>query len=167
MSRVSIVPACHTDWTWIASVVEDIGGVQVVSAGRLHDLRDHPTLIAWMAGHPAGLVTVREKPRAHEVLAIKATEQRIGVGTALLAEAERRAMAAGVAKIWLSTTNDNTDALRFYQKRGYSVSAYHIGGFQHVIRLKDLDPGRQYLGNNGIEIRDMIELTKSLNRVNA
>ncbi len=98
----------------------------------------------------------------HEVLAIKAIEQGKGVGTALLAEAERRAAAAGAAKIWLNTTNDNTNALRFYQRRGYRVTAYHICGFQDVIRLKGLDPGQEYLGNNGIELRDMIELTKWL-----
>jgi len=138
--------------------------MQVVSAGRLHDLRDHITLIGSMAGHPSGLVTVREEPSAHEVLALKATEQCKGVGTALLAEAERRAVAAGVSRVWLNTTNDNTEALRFYQKRGYSVTAYHIGGFRDVIRLKGLDPERQYLGKNEIALRDMIELTKRLDQ---
>jgi hypothetical protein len=71
---------------------------------------------------------------------------------ALLAEAKRIARAAGCTRLWLITTNDNVDALRFYQRRGFRLAALHAGAVDDSrARLK---PEIPEAGLYGIAIRD-------------
>jgi RimJ/RimL family protein N-acetyltransferase len=65
------------------------------------------------------------------------------------------AVASGCERLWLITTNDNTPALRFYQKRGFQLVAIHRNALEHSRRLKPQIP---LLGLNGIPLRDEIEL---------
>jgi hypothetical protein len=81
------------------------------------------------------------------------------VGSALLAAVENHARADGFHRIWLITTNDNLDALRFYQRRGYVIAAVHSGAVDRARRLK---PGIPEVGYYGIPIHDEVELHKGL-----
>jgi GNAT superfamily N-acetyltransferase len=60
-----------------------------------------------------------------EVVALEALSRREGIGTALLTAAADEARRAGCARAWLITTNDNLDAVRFYQRRGWDLVALH------------------------------------------
>jgi len=55
-----------------------------------------------------------------------------GVGSALLAEAERRLAAKGVKELGLETATDNETAIAFWQKHGYRTrgvwKGYYPGG---------------------------------------
>jgi RimJ/RimL family protein N-acetyltransferase len=62
---------------------------------------------------------------------------------------------AGASRVWLITTNDNTDALRFYQKAGFRIVAVHQDAVALARRIK---PEIPIMGENGIPIRDEIEL---------
>lgn len=53
------------------------------------------------------------------------------------------------------TTNDNTEALRFYQKRGFAITTIRINEIEKQRKIK---PSMPILGNDGIPIRDEIEL---------
>ena len=54
-----------------------------------------------------------------------------------------------------NSTNDNIDALRFYQKAGFGIVAVH----RHAVTLsRRLKPEIPLAGENGIPIRDEIEL---------
>jgi ribosomal protein S18 acetylase RimI-like enzyme len=58
------------------------------------------------------------------------------------------------------TTNDNLDALRFYQRRGFRLAELYPGAVQDArVRLKPEIPAS---GNHGIPIRDEIVLDKLL-----
>ena len=95
-----------------------------------------------------------------EVMTLHADRQRSGVGTALLVEANRIARAAGCTRMWLITTNDNVDALRFYQRRGFRLAAVHAGAVDDSrARLK---PEIPETGLYGIAIRDELELELQL-----
>lgn len=61
--------------------------------------------------------------------------------------------------MWLITTNDNTVALRFYQKRGFVLAAIHRNALEESRRLK---PSIPLVGIDGIPIRDETELEKFL-----
>jgi hypothetical protein len=58
--------------------------------------------------------------------------------------------------MWLVTTNDNLEALRFYQRRGFVLSALRAGAVDEARR--ELKPMIGRVGNFGIPIRDEIEL---------
>ena len=151
-----------SEWEWIAEAAEEIGGPVVVSGGCLYDLREHPTLIALWGQDPVGLIIFRELGDTVELLAIKAARKNQGIGSALLSEVEDMARQRSIRCIRLSTTNDNLDALRFYQKRGFRVSAYLVGAFDDVLRLKGEAVVTELVGNFGIVIRDVIELSKPI-----
>ena len=58
-----------------------------------------------------------------ELLTLHARSQFEGIGTAMVTAVERVARQAGCTRLWLVTTNDNVDALRFYQRRGFTLIA--------------------------------------------
>lgn len=75
----------------------------------------------------------------------------IGLLDALL-EAARR---GGCRRLWLITTNDNLNALRFYQRRGWRLVAVHAGAVDEARKVK---PQISVIGEDGIPIHDEIEL---------
>lgn len=58
-------------------------------------------------------------------------------------------------RLWLVTTNDNPDALRFHQRRGFRIAAVHAGAMAASRRIK---PAIPEIGACGIPIGDEIEL---------
>jgi len=82
-----------------------------------------------------------------------------GVGTALIAAVAEAARASGCLRLWLVTTNDNVDALRFYQKRGFRLAALYPDAIAESRKLKPKIPP---IGAHGIPIRDEIELVMRL-----
>jgi hypothetical protein len=57
-------------------------------------------------------------------------------------------------RVWLITTNDNLNALRFYQRRGMRPVAVHRGAVDEARRIK---PTVSLTGDHGIPIRDELE----------
>jgi ribosomal protein S18 acetylase RimI-like enzyme len=70
-------------------------------------------------------------------------------------EAIQLARQVNYRRIWLVTTNDNTPALRFYQKKGFIIIRIFANALQESHRLK---PEIPLTGLDGIPIRDEIEL---------
>ena len=65
------------------------------------------------------------------------------------------AQAQEFRRVWLITTNDNTPAVRFYQKKGFSLVAVYRNAIEASRKLKPEIPLK---GIDGIPIRDEIEL---------
>ncbi len=87
------------------------------SLGELLDPLDHPALLAEADDvHLLGMLTyVPEQGWEQcERLTLHASEQWHG-GTALIEAVEQPAAQHRCARLWLITTNDNFDALRFYR----------------------------------------------------
>ena len=114
----------------------------------------------FIAGDFGGLAAVclRDRPAA-ELVAINAFEKGRGIGTALIEAVI--ANLQGFDGLRLTTTNDNLDALRFYQRRGFELSGLRPGAVDEARRLKPTIPP---LGDYGIPIRDEIDLVMRLPR---
>ena len=77
-----------------------------------------------------------------EILTLHAADPWQGAGTALIAAARTVAGAIGADRLWLITTNDNLDALRFYQRRGLRLVRLHAGAVDRSrAALKPSIPG--------------------------
>ena len=101
-------------------MTERWGAPVAAGGGRLHRLDDLPGFAAVSAdGAVAGVVTYLIEADVCEVVSIDAVVRGEGVGTALLEATCAAAVAAGCRRVELITTNDNVDALRFYQRRGF------------------------------------------------
>jgi ribosomal protein S18 acetylase RimI-like enzyme len=104
------------------SLVELMAGTEVAAHGELIDATALPALVAWIADERVGHLTYRTDPvTGWEVVTIGSTRPGRGSGGALLDAVLDRARRAGATRVWLITTNDNTGALRFYQRRGFDL----------------------------------------------
>ena len=89
--------------------------------GRLEHALEHPALVAERDGALVGVLTFVLGEEDCEILTLHAAEHLRGTGSALIEAVERMAADAGCGRLWVITTNDNTDALRFYQRRGFRL----------------------------------------------
>jgi GNAT superfamily N-acetyltransferase len=146
----------------VAVFLAQRGSARVARRNQLVDPLDHPILLAEddQNGQLLGVLTYVVDRAQCEVLTLHAGQQWRGVGTALLQLVEQVATEQGCRRLWLITTNDNVDALRFYQRRGFRLAALHCGAVDDCrARLK---PEIPTVGDYGIPLRDELELDKQL-----
>ena len=130
--------------------------VRVARLDEVVDARRHPALVALDDGRVVGVLTWIDHGDSLEVLTLHAEPRGEGTGTLLLDGVRRRAATTGRSRVWLITTNDNLDALRFYQRRGFRLARLHAGAVDRSrARLKASIPE---IGDHGIPIRDELEL---------
>ena len=73
---------------------------------------------------------------------------------------ERATIDAGCARIWLTTTNDNLDAMRFNPRRGFRLRTIRSGAVERARAA--LKPEIPVIGAYGIEMCDEIDLDLAL-----
>jgi ribosomal protein S18 acetylase RimI-like enzyme len=143
------------DRPWAEAFMSDtFGGPLQARRGELLDVLALPGFIAERDDRTIGLATYRLENDECEIAFIATLERHAGVGTALL-NALLRAVSQ-CDRIWLVTTNDNLEALRFYQRRGFVLSALRPGAVEEA--RKQLKPQISTVGEFGIPLRDEIEL---------
>ena len=134
--------------------------VRVARNGELVHPLDHPAFLAWSVDELLGAATYIVTGASCELLTLHAGLRGNGVGTALVEAVHEAAAEAGCTRLWVVTTNDNLDALRFYQRRGFRLDRLRPG---------EVDASREHLkpeistyGDYGIPLRDEIELVTDL-----
>ena len=158
---MNVRPREATDQAAAQAFLARHNSLRVARLGKLVHPLDYPALVAETAGGRL-LGTLTYVPgqdwRQCEILTLHADEQWHGTGTALIEAAAQLARRQGCARLWVITTNDNVDALRFYQRRGFCLVRVHRGAVDRSrTRLKPEIPSA---GAYGIPLRDEIELEK-------
>jgi GNAT superfamily N-acetyltransferase len=129
----------------------------VARRGELLDATTRPAVVADSPdGGIAGVLTYDVAGRECEILTLHAASQWGGAGTALVDAVRGIAARAGCRTLWVLTTNDNVDGLRFYQRRGFRLSALRPGAVDESRRT--LKPQIPPTGFYGIPLRDELEL---------
>jgi ribosomal protein S18 acetylase RimI-like enzyme len=121
----------------------------------MHEPMRYPMLVALHEGGVAGALTYDVRDGEMEAVTVDAFVERVGAGRALIEAAAAEARRLGCRRLWLITTNDNTPALRFYQRCGMRLAALHRDAIGESRRLK---PEILEMGLDGIPIRDELEL---------
>jgi ribosomal protein S18 acetylase RimI-like enzyme len=106
-----------------------------------------------------GLLTYVVYKHECEVISLDSVFEGRGIDSALLREVERMAIQNKCDRVKLITTNDNLSALKFYQKRGFELVKIHKNAVQ---RAREIKPEIPLIGNDGIPLKDEIELEKVL-----
>jgi GNAT superfamily N-acetyltransferase len=153
-------PADPADRDWIERFLARHDSTRVARRAELLAPLDHPMLVALADDRPAGLLTYIIADVECEILTLHVTRQWQGIGTALVEAIGDVARSAGCVQMWVLTTNDNVDALRFYQRRGFRLRALRPGAVDASRR--DLKPEISRIGDHGIPLRDELELELDL-----
>ena len=160
---VPICPKEPGDQGWIDRLpTERWGSGQVVMQGRVCDARDQPGLVA---GGQDGLATfaIDHATPIADLVTIDAVTPGRGMGSALVAALIEHLRARNIRHLRVTTTNDNLDALRFYQRRGFRILTVCLGAVDTARRLKPSIPA---VGAYGIPIRDEIDLERQVTSEN-
>ncbi len=157
---IDIHAITESDREWVRAFLwREADNTRMVSRGRLHQCDELPGFIGRVDGEQAGLVTVHVDGRDCEVVTLHTAIQGRGLGSALLAAAADFARQHGCRRAWLITTNDNEPAIRFYNNRGWQLTAVHKNALSLSRQLK---PEIPLLGLNGIPIEDELEFELTL-----
>lgn len=161
MTPYTIRPLTPTDRPLVTPLlVREWGSTEVVALS-LGGVVDASTLPGWLAesdGEIVGLLTYLVQDEAAELVTINAFTGG-GVGSALVTALVDECRGRGLGRIHLTTTNDNTRALRFYQRAGFRLTALHVDAVTEARKIKPEIPEE---GLDGIPIRDEIELGMEL-----
>jgi GNAT superfamily N-acetyltransferase len=143
------------DEAWATRFLDDhLGGRRQARRGEAIDVLA-PGL-GLVAGDGIGLLTYRVEGDALELSAMAAQPRGRGTGAALVEALVAVARGLDVARMWVVTTNDNVDALAFYQRRGFRLSEVRRGAVDEA--RATLKPTIPSVGQHGIEMHDEIEL---------
>jgi GNAT superfamily N-acetyltransferase len=155
-----ITPIQNQDKVWAQDLLrEHWGSCAVVSRGILHQADELPGFKAVNNRTPAGLITFNILDSNCEIVSLDSLIPRKGIGRKLVLKVVKEARLRGCKRVWLITTNDNIDALCFYQKIGFKLVAIHPKAIEQSRRLKPQIPAT---GCHGIPIRDEIKLEMTL-----
>lgn len=105
----------------------------------------------------AGLLTYLIYDNVLEITSLDSLRENQGIGSALVDMAVREAKDRGLQKIVLITTNDNINAIRFYQKRGFDMARLFRSAVDDARKLK---PEIPLIGENGIPLHHEIEFER-------
>ena len=156
MAPFLIRPLRADDQDWARRfLIERWGSDRMIA----HGVEYHPHTLSGFAAladdKPIGLITYHIECDSCEIVTLDSVRSGSGIGTALIDAVKEVARQHGCKRVWLITTNDNLNALRFYQKRGFVLVAVHRNAIDKARQIK---PEIPLIGEFGIPIRDEIEL---------
>ena len=126
----------------------------MVIRGKVVDMTSVEGIVVYEDGYIIGLITYEIKDKECEILSLNSKKENIGIGTKLINRVIEIAKRDNCNKIKLITTNDNINAIKFYQKRGFDmVRIYH-----NALDLsRQLKPSIPLVGEYGIPLMHEIE----------
>lgn len=159
---LTLRPITDTDRPWLRQWMTAHWGAEwmIVHGERIYPA-EHAGFAAFESEKVVGLITYVIRADECEILSLDSLVEGQGIGSALVESARNVALQSGVRRLWLITTNDNLNALRFYQKRGFHlVKIYRYA----VDESRKIKPSIPRIGNFGIPTRDEIELEMLLEK---
>jgi GNAT superfamily N-acetyltransferase len=155
MAEFQIWPINSEDREWVTQFISERWGAEfIVAHGKVYHPRDLQGFVAITNAKRAGLITYVIEQDDCEIVSLDSLEHKKGIGTALVEAVKKTARERGCERVWLTTTNDNLNALRFYQKRGFALVTIHRNAIEMTRRYKPVP----LTGGDDIPIRDEIEL---------
>lgn len=133
--------------------------VNMVVRGEIVDMTILPGFAAYEEETINGLITYRINDSECEIMSLDSLIEKQGIGTTLLNKVIETAAQRKCTKVKLITTNDNMNAIRFYQKRGFDMAHLYHNSIDISRKLK---PSIPVLGDFGIPIKHEIEFEMNI-----
>lgn len=150
-NRSAVVNAISDNW----------GSNIIVTKGKIHRAEELPGFLAIEHGNIIGIITYHISEKECEIVSLDSFSENRGTGTLLIKHLISTAREKGCQRVFLITTNDNTRAIRFYQKRGFDLAAIHRNAISESRKIKPQIP---LTGFDGIPILHELEFEMILER---
>jgi len=131
----------------------------MVVRGELFDMTILDGFVVYEGEKIIGLVTYKISGTECEIMSLDSLMERQGIGTALINKVIETARENKCIKIKLITTNDNINALRFYQKLGFDMAKLYHNALDISRKLKPTIP---LIGDFDIPVKHEIEFEMDL-----
>ena len=135
--------------------IEHWGSEEMISRGKVYRPEQLDGFVVEDGNEWSGLLTFVVEDNECEVTSLDSLRERQGIGSVLIDKVIEEARSCACRRLFLITTNDNLNALGFYQRRGFELVAVYRGAINESRKLK---PGIPLIGYNDIPLRDEIEL---------
>ncbi|HRY27853.1 MAG TPA: GNAT family N-acetyltransferase [Candidatus Moranbacteria bacterium] len=154
--RIQIREAIAADSSWIKNLfINNWGSDFIISRGKIQKPENLRGIIAEENGEKVGLATIHVENDEMELVTIDSLKPGKGIGKLILDKVINIAKKENVKRLWLITTNDNMNALKFYQKNDFHLVKIYPNALEESRKIK---PEIPEIGEDGIPLRDEIEL---------
>ena len=140
-------------------IAESWGSILSVSKGKIHDTSRLPGFVCRVENKIAGVLTYNIEQAECEIVTLDCKISNKGLGTKLINKVIDKAREKQCKRIWLITTNDNVNAIRFYQKRGFEWVGFYKNA---IVKSRLLKPEIPEFGYDDIPIKHEIEFELKL-----
>lgn len=137
--------------------IDNWGDDEMVVSSGTYQLSDLPGFVAYDETEIIGVITYIIRNDQIEIISLDSFRENVGIGSQLLKKLEEISEEKEITNISVITTNDNLNALKFYQKRGYNITKVIPNAVEKARKQK---PSIPLFAENGIPIRDEIVLEK-------
>ena len=121
----------------IQPILDETWGTPYLAVnGKLWDSRTMPGYAAMSGDEVLGYLLFEFHDGECEIMVLESVVQNIGVAAALIEQVKKTAKSDGVSKVIVQTSNDNTHAFRFYQRRGFTIREFRLGAMDAARQLK-------------------------------
>ena len=155
--RFTITPVTKKDADWVKNLfIRYWGGDICVSRGKVQKVDDFTGgFIAKTPEQNIGFITYTISGTELEITNLISLKENLGIGSALVETVIDLAKKQSIKRICLTTTNDNLNGIGFWQKRGFKLVKVYPNAMEYTRKLK---PAIPLIGENGIPLRDELEL---------
>lgn len=156
LNELTFRASTKADSVYIKEIMEQYwGGEPLLVRDKNYYPSTLPGFFAFSGDELAGFLFYEPQGDDCEIVVFEVFNKHQGTGSRLLNLLITQAKKHSFKRIYLMTHNDNLDALRFYQRRGFSICGIRINSMDCARMLK---PSIPLIGDYGIPIRDEIDL---------
>ena len=136
-------------------IVKNWAGPYIVTLGVLHDTRTSEGFVAVIDDEVVGYVLYNVDCGDCEIIVLESMREGKGIGRALVQAVKDAVKNQDCGLVRIVTTNDNTRAMRFYQRIGFTLKAVHMCTIQEY--RENIKPEIPILGFDNILIAHEFE----------
>jgi N-acetylglutamate synthase-like GNAT family acetyltransferase len=138
----------------VSEIIKGWGSDILVSKGKTYKTEDLDGILTYDNNKIIGLGLYYIKNNECEIVLLETFLQNKGIGTQIIEKIKEVAKIKNCKRIWLITSNDNIDAIKFYQRKGFNIANIYKNAMD---KSRELKPSIPLIGNYEIPIRDEIE----------
>ncbi len=139
-------------------IVEHWFSTDMIIRGIIIDMTKVDGIVALEGDNIIGLLTYAIREKICEIISLDSLREGKGIGTSLINKVIFIAKETDCKKVIVVTTNDNVNAIRFYQKRGFDMAHLYRNALEISRKIK---PSIPLIGDEGIPLKHEIEFEMS------